>query len=194
MPDGVWDVVELEVEKDRHSMFGDAKHAFMSVGAEEFETKLHAASDAANFAGYRRRPVNVGRIERDEDRRHAARLSFGRFRHRLRRHGGKPIAVERFDAAIERPDARAQNQPGRKPTEQEGDQQQDRNLDVRLNVAPQVERRVRPIGFGEQGDDHRDQHPENGLEKMHRGPFRRAVRSTPATGSSRIRVGLSQAR
>jgi hypothetical protein len=66
--DGVGNVVELQVEEDWQFAFGNVKHALFTVGAEEFQAKLHAASNTANVAGDRCGAVNVGRVDRNEDR------------------------------------------------------------------------------------------------------------------------------
>ena len=91
-------------------------------------------------------------------RHRSASAAGGERRARLRSSASMP--------AIERPDPRAQDQPGRQPAEQEDDQEQERQLDVGLNVAPQVERDVGPVAPGEQRDDHRDQDPEHGLQEI----------------------------
>src|SRR6185369_11311736 len=70
--DRVGNVVKLEIEENRKLVLGDPEHAFMAVGTEELEAELHSAGNAENGAGQRRGPVNVGRIDCDEDRLHAA--------------------------------------------------------------------------------------------------------------------------
>ena len=147
-------------------MLGDAKHALAPVGAEEFKAQLHAAGEAAELAGKGGRAVNVRRVEGDEDRPHATGSNF--FARRLGGNGRGAIALERLDPPTEAPDSRSHDQPRRKKAEQEHDQQQDRGFDVSLDVTPQVERCGRPVAAREQRHDHREKHPEQGLEELHR--------------------------
>ena len=142
------------------------QHAVRAVGAEEFEAELHAAGEAAD--GLARAPrarsmSGVSMATKIGLHSTGSSSSAGGLGGSRRRRGCAPS----LRSAGRAPDPRAHDQPGRQEAEQEGDQQQHRNLDVGLDVAPQVERDVRPVAAREQGDDHREQHPEQGLQKLH---------------------------
>ena len=86
------------------------------------------------------------------------------------------------------------SQVGSQPS-RNSDQHQQRQLDVGLDVAPQVERHVAPVAAGEQRDEHRDQRPRTGSSGIASAArFRRAVRRRPDRRSSRRKVASSQPR
>src|SRR5207237_10730650 len=98
----------------------------------------------------------------------------------LRRKRGDAVSLHRLEPASGRPKPYAHDEQRREEADQEDDDEQNGQFDVRLDIAPQVERRVGPITAGEQGQHHRYQDPEQGLQELHGGPFRRAARSWPA--------------
>lgn len=86
------------------------------------------------------------------------------------------MALHRIDPTAMRPKTSAHKRPGWCKADQEGDQEQDRQLDICLNVAPQIHRHIEPIVACEQRDGDCDQNPKQGLQEMHVAPFRRAAR------------------
>ena len=72
-------------------------------------------------------------------------------------------AFNRFVTSLQGPDARAHDQPCRQQPEQEDDEEQQRDLYVRLNIPPKIEGDVVPVAKSKQADDHRDQDPQQGL-------------------------------
>ena len=172
--DGIGDVVQLEVEEQGQPERGDAPDALRSLRGEELQPQLHAAGMVADGLAMRSGAGEVWRVDGDEDRIQCDLSCVVGWN--IRRQRSDPIALHGVKPAVKRPYPCAHHQPRRHEAEQEDNQQQKRQLDVGLDVAPQVERRVRPIAAGEQGDDHRDQDPEQGLQELHGGAFKPAVR------------------
>src|SRR5690348_16322793 len=73
--DRVRNVVQLEVEKDRHLALGKPENAVVAMRAEELEPELQARGDSPDVARDRCCPVNVRRVDRNEDRSHAGSSS-----------------------------------------------------------------------------------------------------------------------
>ena len=61
--DGVRNVVELEVEKNRQAELRHFMHTMMPVGAEEFETELEPADMTPHLLGQRQRRVEVRGVD-----------------------------------------------------------------------------------------------------------------------------------
>ena len=138
--DRVRDVVKLQVEEDRQPELGDRGDARRAVGGRRIRGRAsprrHGRGPARASAA---RAVQVGRVDGDEDRAHAAGIVVGcRFGADRRRRCCRSSASSRWlqPSTI----SCAHDQPGRQAAEQERQSEQDRQLDVGLDVAPQVER------------------------------------------------------
>ncbi len=90
------------------------------------------------------------------------------------------IALHRIDSTAMGPNPCPHHQPGRQEAEQEDDDQKHGQFDVRLDVAPEVHRNVDPVSKRKQDNDHREEDPEDGLQKLHGGAFKPAMHLRPA--------------
>ena len=64
--DGVGNVMQLKVEKDRQADMRDFMHAVMAIGAEKFETELEAAYLAFQLLRDGQRIIQMRRVQRNE--------------------------------------------------------------------------------------------------------------------------------
>ncbi len=65
--DGVGDVMQLEVEKDRQADLRDLVHAVMAMRAEEFQPQLHPADMSAHLLHQSGGAGQIGKIDREID-------------------------------------------------------------------------------------------------------------------------------
>ena len=66
--DGVGNVMQFQVEKDRQSQFLHFMHTMMAVGAEEFEAQFYTADMMLDPLGQFQRIFKIGRVDGDVER------------------------------------------------------------------------------------------------------------------------------
>ena len=153
--DGVGDVVELEVEEDRQAELRRARATPAGpLAAKNSRPSLSPPAWRLTALASVLGAGEVGRVDGDEDgllTGSRARFGVGRAARRGRR-DRRPALPSGAEPPLQPPQLAAHDQPGRQQAEQERQQQQHRQLDVGLEVAPQVDRHVAPVAAGEDRD------------------------------------------
>ena len=67
---GIGNVMQFEIEKDRHADMGDLVHTVVAMRTEEFETEFQAANMALYLAGKVKGSVEAGQVKRKVNRIH----------------------------------------------------------------------------------------------------------------------------
>ena len=168
--DRIGNVVKLEVEEDRQAQIRRSAERLLGLAPRRIPGRASRRLRASRTASaMRQRAVEVGRVDGDEDRVHAtgsASSAAGRVRREARRSGCVPSPRSGGGAPRSAPagSARSAGSPIRNTTSSStGSLMSAWMSPHRFSVTSD------PIAAGEQGDEHRDQDPEKGLQKLHGG-------------------------